>query len=296
MTRLAEVQGRIGSMTELMDVVGAMRSLAGMRAQEAERTLPGVRRYAGSMGEAIGTACRLVSSDSAGDAAGCARQALVLYMAEHGFVGGFNERLMDSAQAALAPGDALLVMGSRGAAALLERGRTIAWWTPMAARPAGAPAAVGRLTTELYARIARRELMRVDVMFGRYRQGSPPEIARSQVLPVDTAALAGPQNRPLPLHNLAPQVLLERLMAEYVFARLTEAAVESIASENAARFAAMEQAHGNVGRKLDALKQQARQARQEEITTELLDLVSGSELLAERRMAAHPDHSTESAD
>jgi F-type H+-transporting ATPase subunit gamma len=60
---------------------------------------------------------------------------------------------------------------------------------------------------------------------------------------------------------------------------LTEAAVESLASENAARFAAMASAHDNVSKKLEELRQDARQARQTEITTELLDLVAGAEAL-----------------
>ncbi|HVB15869.1 MAG TPA: F0F1 ATP synthase subunit gamma [Stellaceae bacterium] len=62
-----------------------------------------------------------------------------------------------------------------------------------------------------------------------------------------------------------------------VFALLTEAAVESLASDSAARFAVMEAAHGNVSGKLDQLRQDARQARQSEITMELLDLVTGAE-------------------
>jgi F-type H+-transporting ATPase subunit gamma len=66
-------------------------------------------------------------------------------------------------------------------------------------------------------------------------------------------------------------------MGEYMFALLTEAAVESIASENAARFAAMESAHDNVSKKLTELRQGARQARQAEITAELLDLITGAE-------------------
>ena len=49
MTRLAEIQPHIASMGELHDIVGAMRSLAGMRVQEAQRTLPGIRRYAEAM-------------------------------------------------------------------------------------------------------------------------------------------------------------------------------------------------------------------------------------------------------
>ena len=69
-------------------------------------------------------------------------------------------------------------------------------------------------------------------------------------------------------------------MAEYVFALLTEAAIESIASENAARFAAMNSAHDNVAKKLEQLRQSGRQARQSEITAEMLDLVTGAEALA----------------
>jgi len=76
--------------------------------------------------------------------------------------------------------------------------------------------------------------------------------------------------------------LLEKLIAEYVFALLTEAAVESISSENAARLTAMESAHDNVTKKLSQLRQFAQQARQTEITDELLDLVTGAEALADQ--------------
>jgi F-type H+-transporting ATPase subunit gamma len=50
MTRLTEVEGHILSMGELLDIVGAMRSLASMRVQEAQRSLPGIRRYADNGG------------------------------------------------------------------------------------------------------------------------------------------------------------------------------------------------------------------------------------------------------
>jgi F-type H+-transporting ATPase subunit gamma len=41
----------------------------------------------------------------------------------------------------------------------------------------------------------------------------------------------------------------------------------------------MEAAHENVSKKLEQLRQDARQARQDEITTELLDLLTGAEAL-----------------
>ena len=64
MTRLAEIEGHIASMGELLDVVGAMRSLAGMRVQEAQRALPGIRRYANAMADAIGDALLLMPEPS----------------------------------------------------------------------------------------------------------------------------------------------------------------------------------------------------------------------------------------
>ena len=60
MNRLADIEGHIASIGELLNIVGAMRSLAGMRVQEAQQALPGIRRYAESMAAAIGSALLLM--------------------------------------------------------------------------------------------------------------------------------------------------------------------------------------------------------------------------------------------
>ena len=149
----------------------------------------------------------------------------------------------------------------------------------MATRLAGTPDAINRLTNELYGRIIRGEISRVEVVFSRYHQGVGSTIERRMLLPLDATALSTKQRSQPPLHNLEPRPLLEKLVAEYVFALLTEAAVESIASENAARFSAMGSAHDNVTKELSALRQNAGQARQTEITSELLDLIIGAEAM-----------------
>ena len=282
MTRLSKIQSHIASMDELLDIVGAMRSLAGMRVQESQHALPGIRSYADSMATAIGSALLLMPQPVTEAHQRRGRCAAILCMAEHGFVGGFNERMLEAAEATLNASDMLFVLGSRGAALAYERGREMAWTRPMATRLAGALDAVNSLTNELYARIARGEIARVEVMFARYRQGAASMIEHRLLLPLDTASLAAKSARQVPLHNLAPRPLLEELIADYVFALLTEAAVESIASENAARFAAMESAHDNVSKKLAGLQENARQARQTEITSELLDLMTGAEALQVR--------------
>lgn len=279
MTRLAEIQARIGSMGELRDIVGAMRSLAGMRVQETQQALPSIRRYAEAVATALASTFALLPEPAPERHADQERRAFILCAAEHGFVGGFNERLVDAAEAALEPEDSLFVLGSRGAALALERRRRIIWSRPMATRLGGVPETIRHLSAALYARIASGEIARVEVIFARYRQGSTPATERHLLLPLDLTSLAAKRARQPPLHNLKPIALHEKLMVEYVFALLTEAAVESIASENAARFAAMESAHDNVSKKLEELRQAEREARQSEITTELLDLIIGAEAL-----------------
>ncbi len=279
MPRLADIQGHIASMGELLNIMSAMRSLAGMRVQEAKLALPSSRRYAESMETGIGGALMLIERQKAEPQARPGRRALILYAAEHGFVAGFNERLAEAAEAEIKLGDLLFVLGSRGASLLFERGRQAAWTAPMATRPAAAPGATDQLAKELYARIASGQVARVEVMFSRYRQGGQAAIERRVLLPLDTTSFGRGRHVQAPLHNIKPGALFEKLATEYVFALLTEAAVESIASENAARFAAMEAACDNVSKKLDQLQSQARQARQEEITTELIDLITGAEAM-----------------
>jgi F-type H+-transporting ATPase subunit gamma len=161
-------------MDELLDIVEAMRSLAGMRLQEAQHTLPGIRRYAESMAAAIGgfiayAAVWVPETQPEGG------RRLILCAAEHGFVGGFNERLIEAAESVLKAQDALFVLGSRGAALAFERGRQVSCARPMATRVAGAPDTINRLTSELYAHIVGGEISRIEVIFCRYHQSSPPQ-------------------------------------------------------------------------------------------------------------------------
>jgi F-type H+-transporting ATPase subunit gamma len=279
MTRLTEVEAHIASMSELSDIIGAMRSLASMRMQEAHRALPHIRRYAETMAASIGAALLLLPEAGPMSRRTTGRRAFVLYTAEHGFVGGFNERILDAVEKLLDPNDAVFVLGSRGAVLAQERGRPADWDHPMATRPEGVPETIRHLTAGLYRWIARGDIARVEVMFAHHRQGTGTMIERMLLFPVDLASLAQAQATQPPLHNLAPAALLEKLIADYVFGLLTETAIEALLSENAARFATMDAAHENVSKKLEELRQDARQARQDEATTELLDLVTGAEAL-----------------
>jgi len=291
--RLAEVERHVASMEELQRIVSAMRAIASMRMQEAVRALPSVRDYGGAIAEAIHAALAIAGEEARhavfdGDgrtdatkasAPRTACRAIVLFAGEHGFVGGFNQRLIEAVESDLARTDALMIVGSRGAAFAVERGHMAAWWQPLATRLTGITETVRVLEDALLPRISREEVVRADVVFGRYSRSGEIAIERRQLFPLQLGAASANGRGFAPLHDLPAPELLEKLTAEYILAQLTEAAIEAVAAENAARFAAMESARDNVGKKLETLRLDASRARQEEVTTELLDLITGEQAL-----------------
>jgi F-type H+-transporting ATPase subunit gamma len=277
--RLADIETRLGSLKELERIIGAMRALASMRVLEAEHALGAVRAYASTLATAITDALMLTPENPIPRTPARAHRALVLCTSEHGFVGGFNERLLEAAGRTRAPEEALFILGTRGSALAEARGWRSVATLAAPTRLASVPEAVRHLVSELYRLIARGEVERAEVMFVRTERGTAPRIETRALFPLAPPRPTGAASRVPPLHNLPAAALLEKLTAEYLFALLTEAATESLASENAARFNAMEAAEDHLSHKLEELGQQARQAHQEEVTTELLDVVAGAEAI-----------------
>ena len=77
--------------------------------------------------------------------------------------------------------------------------------------------------------------------------------------------------------TLGPRQLIESLAEEYVYAQLCEAALHAFEAENQARMMAMAAAKTNIETKLAELVQHQHQLRQDEITTEIIELAAGAE-------------------
>ena len=283
--RLAEVEARRASIVELGSVTDAMRSLAAARFQQAAAMLPGTRTYAEVIGGALAQAVALAEDGPRRwPAQGCGHAALVLFAPEHGFVGAFAERLAKEARTA-PPGTELWVVGGRGAALLEEAGRAPAWSLPMATHADAVIATARRVAEALYGAAAADRLGRVELLYGRAVAGAGPELVRAALLPLDFARFRPARFRPErravpPLTNLPPAQLVARLVDEYIYALLAHAALESFAAENAARLSVMMAARHNIESSLETLTGILRRLRQEQITTELIELATGAEALA----------------
>jgi F-type H+-transporting ATPase subunit gamma len=102
------------------------------------------------------------------------------------------------------------------------------------------------------------------------------EIVERSLLPFDFARFkVTPRSIP-PITTLPPEQLFADLAEEYVYAELCEEVMLSFAAENEARMEAMIAARSNVARKLDELVASFRRLRQEEITSEIIELSAGS--------------------
>jgi F-type H+-transporting ATPase subunit gamma len=283
--RLSDVTGRITSVRQLSAVITAMRGIAAARSREARSRLDGIRAYASTVAEAIGVALAVLPEPfpAAPPAPAGDGHAVVALCAEQGFAGAFNEHVLDASVRLLSAGGSaadLLLVGDRGLMVAGERGIAVAWSTPMIAHAAQAPVLADRISSELYRRIAAGRATRVSMVHTLPGGAAAGEVAIRELVPFDFTRFPPARAAVAPLISLPAPTLLARLAEEYVFAELCEAVTLSFAAENEARMRAMIAAKRNVSGTLDTLLARSRQLRQEEITSEIIELASGAEGVA----------------
>lgn len=288
--RLSDIVTQIQNVHQLEAVVTAMRGIAASRAQKARSLLAGVEAYSDVISHAIGQALSLLPSDTpTPPPRGRSRRVLILFCAEQGFAGAFSERVLEAAAADLDHAEAF-VIGTRGATIAKERGLEPPWSEPMAAHADAIPSFANRLADDLYGHIATGAVSEVEIIFSQSVTSSGAQIERHSLLPIDYERFGRPQQTQAPLISLPPNILLERLAEEYVYAQLCTAALHAFAAENEARMMAMLAARTNIENKLASLSQRERQLRQEEITTEIVELAAGAEASTEEHSLLSHKH------
>jgi F-type H+-transporting ATPase subunit gamma len=274
--RLTDIVTQIQNVRQLESVVSAIRGIAASRAQKARSLLAGVEAYSQVVSRAIGEALSLLPVDTPlAPMRSRPKPAVILFCAEQGFAGAFSEHVLEAAADICQA--TVMVVGQRGAAVARERGIEPVWVEPMVAHADAILGFANRLADELYEYVARSEVEEVDILYARSAGTGGTEVERHSLLPIDFRRFGRPQRQEAPLVSLSPGRLLERLAEEYVYAQLCEAALHAFAAENEARMIAMLEAKKNIGTKLDGLVNRERQLRQQEITTEIVELAAGAE-------------------
>lgn len=222
-----------------------------------------------------------------------APHVIIAFGSDHGLCGNYNETLASHLAGQLQPAEVqrtVLCVGSQMAGALADQHIDVA----ETFFPAASVEGIGRLANLLSRHLETlrtghpRAGLAVTLAYITEDAACGQKPMLMPLLPLDPALIAALQDKPWvsrsrPQFTMQASELFEALMRSYVFTVLFRAIADAMTSENAARLARMQQAERAVDDRLELLTGQTRGVRQDQITTELLDVIIGFEALKKRR-------------
>ncbi|GAG17650.1 unnamed protein product, partial [marine sediment metagenome] len=209
----------------------------------------------------------------------------VVFASDQGLAGTFNERVAAAAEqfrAATSGPLTFAAIGLRGSNLLQLRGIEPVLSQRAPTSLEGIKAQVPELAEQIFDAYHESGAEQVFFIFnifeslGRFREGV------RRIVPPVREELGTPGERAFsyePILTAPSGELLGHLVEEYFFIELYRSLLESHASENGARLTSMTSAASNVEDRLAEIRQQFQTVRQETITAELMDVVSGAEAL-----------------
>lgn len=120
----------------------------------------------------------------------------------------------------------------------------------------------------------------IYVIYNGYKNVITQELHTNQVLPVDISGYECPEvtkSSLLEIESEDSEKMLDSLITKYAEYNMYYALIDSVAAEHSARMQAMDAATKNAKEMVKSLKVEFNKARQEAITTELIEIISGVE-------------------
>ncbi|MGB2691315.1 MAG: ATP synthase F1 subunit gamma [Thermodesulfobacteriota bacterium] len=120
----------------------------------------------------------------------------------------------------------------------------------------------------------------VVLVYNYFKSALTQEITYEKVLPIEVSSESEDENLIDYLYEPTKKGILSDLLPKYIQVRIQRAIQESMTSEHASRMTAMENATSNANDVIKNLTLQYNKTRQAMITTELMDIVNGTEALS----------------
>lgn len=288
---LGTLRGKIQGAEDLQSVVRSMKAIAASGIGQYERSVKALAEYLRTVELGLGACFRDLGPRSAGlDGGGSSARAFgaIVFGTDQGLVGQFNEAVVDFAVKSISgiPGTPhVWAVGERVHERLTEAGLRPLGLFAVPRSVASVAPLVGRIQVESEAHRAEERYAGIHVFHNRPRPGSSYAPVARRLLPLDDfwqsrlAKIEWPTRLPPQTLGGAPSAV-GPLIREYLFISLFQACVESLASENASRLAAMQRADRNIEDLLEDLNGSYRRLRQDSIDEELFEVVSGFEATA----------------
>lgn len=290
MAELGKIQKKIKKTKDLSSVVRTMKSIAAVNIRHYEKAVRSVREYFHSIElgfqilvhnhpEILSIEQREAKAKIIGT---------IVIGSERGMCGEFNDRLhhyftriLQERQKEM-PQVHVLSIGEHITYRLEDEFQVKSFAFPSSFE------GVGELLWSLLEVIVDwREVYQIEeivLFYNRMISSSVYEPAMLQVLPLDLRWLSELkqrkwESRTIPAFSIPWEELFAELVQEYIYISLYRGFAESLASENASLLRAMHAAQQNIEDHLKELEKGYHQQRQNSITEELFDILSGFELL-----------------
>jgi F-type H+-transporting ATPase subunit gamma len=122
----------------------------------------------------------------------------------------------------------------------------------------------------------------VDVVYTEFLSAGSQRVVQKRLMPLDAAAISeATEGGATAAYEFepSPDLILEHLLPRYAEARLFAALLDASASEHAFRQRAMKSASDNADELIKTLSRIMNRARQDSITTEIMEIVGGAEAM-----------------
>ncbi|TMA59063.1 MAG: ATP synthase F1 subunit gamma, partial [Deltaproteobacteria bacterium] len=267
MPNLKALRKRIATVRSTQQITKAMKMVAAAKLRRAQEAAERARPYAAKLAEMFAAVAAGVEPDSHPLLARREERRidLLVMSSDRGLCGGYNATLFRHVGGWLrertAQELAFVLVGRKGLEYYRRRPATMA----------------ATLVSELAGRFERQETDAVFLVYNRFRSAISQTPSVVPLLPVAPPTV----DRPPADYIFEPPrpELLARLLPRYLEALVTQALLEAIASEHAARMTAMDNATTNAADMIDTLTLSMNRARQATITKELMEVIGGAEAL-----------------
>ena len=291
------LRGRIRSMQATKKITRAMELIAASRIVKAQQRVQAAVPYSEQITEVVkDLAAAGASSDSpllqGRDAVN--NTCYVVITADRGLCGGYNAGVQRAAEGEIkadvvAGKDYEIIPVGRKAESYFkfrgyDLGRGFAGFSD---NPHYEHAkAIGQHVIELY---ASGHVDKVELVYTRFITPGSQEVVLRPLVPLSADTVAGGDGRAGSTDGTGgdyefepdPTTILDTLLPRYVEARVYAALLNAAASEHAFRQRAMKSATDNAEELIVKLSRAMNRARQESITTEIMEIVGGAEGLSE---------------
>jgi F-type H+-transporting ATPase subunit gamma len=289
--KLRVVRRRIRSVQSTKKITRAMELIASSRIVRAQQRVESSRPYAEQLTKVMeDVASRSASLDHPllEERPSPASIGVLVVTSDRGLAGAYNANVLKIAEELLRGvrdrglRPALYVIGKKGVGYFRFRGVAMeaSWQGFSEVPPYDKAEEIGRRLIDDFAEGTIDEL---HCAYTDFRSAFTLRATAKRFLPIAHEEVRGTGQTTVPpeyLFEPEPAQILDHLLPQYLITKVYAALLESAASENAARRRAMKAATDNADELIKVLTRQANRARQDEITTEILEIVGGAEALA----------------